>query len=48
MQREGTMKILIIGFIAIMAVGFINCLFAVNKSKDYMKNLYEGKEDYNE
>jgi hypothetical protein len=35
------MKILIIGFIEIMAVGFAAAFFAVNKSKDYMKNLYE-------
>ena len=38
------MKILIIGFMAIMAVGVTAAFFAVNKSKEYMKNLYEGKE----
>lgn len=38
------MKILIVGFIAIVAVGFSAAFFAVNKSKKHMENLYEGKE----
>ncbi len=40
-EVDKSMKILIAGFSAIMAVGLTAAFFAIDKSKKYMKNLCE-------
>ena len=41
MQRKDKYVTILISFIAGMAVGFAAAVFAVNKSKQHMKNLYK-------